>query len=180
MDISLCRDSTLASPTPEKRHWEFPCLEIPEAPLQHGGAPLRSSLSRDLRGSYTPRRRFTCSCTTWGSTTSSVCKKSTYICSNLLERLWGSTTSFCVKEVDLHLFKPLGQVYKFSLLKYNGAILPTGVGLLDSLQYKFLWRRLSLQIKSEDAFTFGTDLVETDLHHGDWLEMHSGCLRVQY
>ena len=40
MDISLCRDSTLASPTPEKRHWEFPCLEIPEAPLQHGGAPL--------------------------------------------------------------------------------------------------------------------------------------------
>ena len=63
----------------------------------------------------------------------SVCKKSTNICSNILERLWGSTTSFCVKEVDLHLFKPLGQVYKFSLLKYNGAILPTGVGLLDNL-----------------------------------------------
>ena len=39
MIASLCRDSTLASPTPEKRHWEFPCLEIPEAPLQHGGAP---------------------------------------------------------------------------------------------------------------------------------------------
>ena len=110
MIASLCRDSTLASPTPEKRHWEFPCLEIPEAPLQHGGAPLRSSLSRDLRGSYTPRRRFTCSCTTWGSTTSSVCKKSTYICSNLLERLWGSTTSFCVQEVDQHLFKHLGKV----------------------------------------------------------------------
>ena len=30
---SLCRDYTLASPTPEKRHWEFPNLEIPEAPL---------------------------------------------------------------------------------------------------------------------------------------------------
>ena len=157
MIASLCRDSTLASPTPEKRHWEFPCLEIPEAPLQHGGAPLRSSLSRDLRGSYTPRRRFTCSCTTWGSTTSSVCKKSTYICSNLLERLWGSTTSFCVQEVYLHLTNPL-----------------------LSLQYKFLWRRLSLQIKSEDAFTFGTDLVETDLHHDDWLELQNPSLQVQY
>ena len=110
MDISLCRDSTLASSTPEKRHWEFPCLEIPEAPLQHGGAPLGSSLSRDLRGSNTKRRRFTRGCTTWGSTTNSVCKKSTYICSNLLERLWGSITSFCVQEVDLHLFKPLGKV----------------------------------------------------------------------
>ena len=90
--------------------WEFPCLEIPEAPLQNGGATLRSSLSRDLRGSNTKRRRFTRGCTTWGSTTNSVCKKSTYICSNLLERLWGSITSFCVQEVDLHLFKPLGKV----------------------------------------------------------------------
>ena len=85
-----------------------------------------------------------------------------------------------MQEVDLLLFKPIGQVYKLSLLKYNGAILPTGVGLLDSLQYKFLWRRLSLQIKSEDAFTFGTDLVETDLHHDDWLELQNPSLQVQY
>ena len=40
MNTSLCRDYLLASPTPEKRHWEFPELEIPEAPLHHGGAPL--------------------------------------------------------------------------------------------------------------------------------------------
>ena len=40
MNASLCRDNTLASPTPEKRHWDFPNLEIPEAPLHYGGAPL--------------------------------------------------------------------------------------------------------------------------------------------
>ena len=51
MIASLCRDYTLASPTQEKRHWEFPNLEIPEAPLQHGGAPLvPPSYGGDLLG----------------------------------------------------------------------------------------------------------------------------------
>ena len=85
VNASLCRDNTLASPKPEKRHWDFPNLEIPEAPLHHGGAPLGSSLSRDPRGSSTSRRRFTWTYPTWGSTTSSyVCKKSPRICPSVL------------------------------------------------------------------------------------------------
>ena len=45
MNISLC-DNTLASPTPEKRHWDFPNLEIPEAPLHHGGVQLEFSCQK--------------------------------------------------------------------------------------------------------------------------------------
>ena len=47
VNIGLCRDNTLASPTPEKRHWllyiteerhwDFLCQEIPEAPPHHRG-----------------------------------------------------------------------------------------------------------------------------------------------
>ena len=62
----------------------------------------------------------------------------------------GVHNKFCVQEVDLHLFKPLGQF-----------IVQVPVKEIESA------------IKSEDAFTFGTDLVGTDLHNGDWLEMHS-------
>ena len=52
--------------------------------------------------------------------------------------------------VDLHLFKPLGQF---------------------TVQVPV--KEIESAIKSEDAFTFGTDLVGTDLHNGDWLKMHS-------
>ena len=125
----MCRDSTLASPTPEKRHWEFPELEIPEAPLHHGGAPLGLSLCRDSRGSFKSRRRFPWTKLTCGSIVSScVCEKPTYICSNLWERLWGSITSFCVQEVDLLLFKPIGQVYKLSLLNITEQFCPRVLG----------------------------------------------------
>ena len=94
---------TTASPEREKRHWEFPELEIPEAPLHHGGAPLGHSLSRDpevpshqggdFRGQNLregpqlalacARSRPTSVQTSWkgcgGPQQVSVCKKSTYI-----------------------------------------------------------------------------------------------------
>ena len=44
VNASLSRDNTLASPTPEKHHWDFPNLEIPEAPLHHGGDLLVPTL----------------------------------------------------------------------------------------------------------------------------------------
>ena len=76
MNVSLCRDSTLASPTPEKRHWEFPELEIPEAPLHHGGAPLFLLIQEEI----------------------SVDKTYVRVHHKFLR----------VREVDLHLSKPLG------------------------------------------------------------------------
>ena len=146
MTDSLSRDNTLASPTPEKHHWDFPCLEIPEAPLHHGGAPLGSSLSRDPRGSYTQRRRFTCSYTTWGSTTSFCVQE---VAPHLPQCLSNPQYKPRKWQVDLHLLKPLGQFILQVLVK-----------------------KTESAIKSEDVFTFGTYLVETDLHHGNWLKMH--------
>ena len=58
MNASLCRDNTLASPTPEKRHWDFPNLEIPDAPLHHGGAPFGIfSVKKSPRLLYTTEER---------------------------------------------------------------------------------------------------------------------------
>ena len=140
VNTSLCRDNTLASPNPEKRHWDFPNLEIPEAPLHHGGAPLGSTLSRDPRGSSTSRRRITWTYPTWGSTTNScACKKLPRICPSV--SAIHNTSSRSDKST---------YICSIPCSVYSASYCEGGLVLYETNVFEF-------EIKSEEAFTSGTD-----------------------